>query len=148
VAPAEDGHTGAVLKEPWRHRILYAAGLGVALVLFYVAFGRDSGREGTANSGGEAVENLIPAEGSEVLAQQQIGIDLAPGYTGTLSINGEAVPDDELVDDRQTYRLIWTPSEESELQLPAGESCATASVYKIEDGPDEARLVRWCFNVT
>lgn len=144
----EHGHTGSVLKEPWRHRILYTIGLAVALGLIVFAFGRDSGRENTAASGGDAVEALIPADGSEVLSQGTIGVDLAPGYTGSLTINGQEVPSDELVDDRQSFRLLYQPTEDSAIDLEAGENCVTARIYEIAEGDDSARLVTWCFNVT
>lgn len=148
VRPQGQGHTGRVLKEPWRHRLLYVVGLVVAIGLIVFAFGRDSGREGTAASGGDAVEALIPADGSSVLAQQTIGVDLAPGYTGSLTINGQEVPSDELLDDRQSFRLLYQPTEDSAITLEAGENCATARIYEIARGPDRARLVTWCFDVT
>jgi len=136
-------------KSPWPRRIAIWGAVLFAIGLIVWGFMRDSGREGTNLAGGDAVDALIPEDGAETLAQSQIGLDLAPGYTGTLSINGIEVPEDELVDDRQQYRLIWTPSENSSLgDLPPGENCAQASIWRIEDGPDNARVVSWCFNVT
>lgn len=132
-----------------RRRLLIGLGLVVAAGLLVFGFTRDQAREGTTASGGDAVENLIPADGSEALAQGTIGVDLAPGYTGTLTINGAAVPSDELVDDRQQYQILYQPSPESALgDLPAGENCATARIWDIAEGEDESRLVTWCFNIT
>lgn len=137
------------MNETWRRRILLGLAVAAAFGLLFFGFSRDSGTEGTAASGGDAVEALIPAANSEVLSQNTIGLDLAAGYTGELSINGTQVPDDELVDDRQQYRLLYQPAENSALgTLPAGENCAQALVWPISDGRQNARTVSWCFNVT
>lgn len=142
------GHTGGV-NPTWRRRLLLIGAVALAIGVLVFGFTRDQGREGTAASGGDAVEALIPAPESEVLSQNSIGIDLAPGYTGELSINGSPVPDEELVDDRQTFRILYQPAENSALgTLPAGENCAQALVWPIEDGRQNARTVSWCFNVT
>jgi hypothetical protein len=133
----------------WRRRILLFLAVVAALAILGFGFTRDQGREGTAASGGDAVEALIPAADSEVLSQNTIGVDLAPGYTGELSINGAAVPDDELADDRQTFQILYQPSDESALgTLPAGENCAQALIWPIAEGRESARTVSWCFNVT
>lgn len=133
----------------WRRRAILLGAVAVAIGLMVFAFSRDSGNEGTTTGGGDAVEALIPAEGSEVLSQSTIGVDLAPGWTGSLRIDGQEVPDDELVDDRQQYQLLYQPTEGSALgTLPAGEVCAQATIYRLADGPERSRIVTWCFNVT
>ena len=137
------------MNATWRRRILLTLAVASAIGILVFGFTRDQGREGTAASGGDAVEQLIPAEDSEVLSQNAIGINLAPGYTGELSIDGTPVPDDELQDDRQTFQILYRPSEESALGvLPAGETCAQAVIWPISEGRESARTVSWCFNVT
>lgn len=138
-----------LLTGTWKRRIAIWAAIAFALGLMVYGFARDSGREGTSNDAGGAVDALIPAEDSEALSQNSIGIDLAAGYTGDLAINGEPVPSDELVDDRQQYQILYQPSEDSALGvLPAGEVCVQARVWPISEGPSAARAVNWCFNVT
>jgi hypothetical protein len=137
------------MTDTWKRRIALLLAVGAALGLIVFGFARDSGREGTSNDAGGAVDSLIPAEDSEALSQSSIGIDLAAGYTGELSINSQPVPEDELVDDRQQYRILYQPSEDSALGvLPAGEVCVQAQVWPISEGRQAARAVHWCFNVT
>jgi hypothetical protein len=42
-----------------------------------------------------AIERVIPAPGSLVLRQSQVGADLAPGYRGVLVIDGNELPTDD-----------------------------------------------------
>src|SRR5262245_16252530 len=67
------------------------AGMAVA-----VAHTRRGDEEFTILGSPNVVQLLAPPDGSSVLSQAQIEIDLAAPYDAHLSINGVPVPDDQL----------------------------------------------------
>ena len=96
------------------------------------------------------IEELIPAPGSEVLAQQAFGLDLsdAPRHTIELFLNGERLPDDESVRASAVNRVIYQPGRQQAIErLRAGENCVRAIFYPFAEGrtsPNRGE-VRWCF---
>jgi hypothetical protein len=109
-----------------------------------------SGEETVDQTGGTGiVEQLIPANNSDVLQQAQIGIDLVPGWTGVLIVNGTEVPEDQLVRHPELYSFLFQPGKGQEIeQLPAGQNCAEALVWRVDQTRADARPVNWCFRVT
>ena len=99
----------------------------------------------------EIVEQLFPPRNSEALQQVQVGIDLGPGYTGTLVVDGEEVPDDQLDERPELNQLFFSPGEGRVLEewLP-GRNCVRAIVWPMSEGRDgdSTRDVDWCFEVT
>ncbi len=103
---------------------------------------RNGGADDVAITGGDdAVEALIPGRDAETLSQTEVGIDLADGWTGTLSLNGEEV-DAQRVD--ALNQLLYRPPE----GLDSGRNCVTAAIYRSSESPESARDVTWCFEVT
>jgi hypothetical protein len=98
---------------------------------------------------GEAAERLIPARGSEILAQERVGIDLAVGFDAVLRLNGMAIPEDQLIRRNGVNEILYGPAEDdAAVEFMAGENCLEADVWPLEDGPAAARTITWCFNVT
>ena len=99
------------------------------------------------------VEELIPAAGSEVLAQQAVGLDLTdtPRYVIELFLNGQRLPDAEMLQATSTNRAVYQPGQDRAVEkLRAGESCARAVFYPLTEGSASARRgeVRWCFRAS
>ena len=83
------------------------------------------------------IERLIPTPDSKILQQDTIGIDLAPGYEGTLSLNGTPIPDDQLTVVPQLNQVTFTPGPGKEYeQLPSGQNCLVATYWLSSTGPE------------
>ena len=99
------------------------------------------------------VEELIPAPGDEVLAQQAVGIDLTdtPRYVIELYLNGQRLPDAETLQATSTNRAVYQPGQDRAVEkLRAGENCTRAVFYPLAEGPTSARRgeVRWCYRAS
>jgi hypothetical protein len=97
----------------------------------------------------DAIEQLFPADGAEVLQQVQAGVDLGNRYTGTLVVNGIEVPDEQLTRQRELNQVFFSPGDDQVLEEWApGENCIRAIYWPIAEGRSESRDIRWCFRVT
>ena len=129
---------------------------------FIFAFTLSSGGDEAANRD-PAIEELFPAEGSEVLRQTQIGIDLQSGYDAQLYINDIPIPLDEVnirrSDDdpgeslpspdqvNSLSRFLYQPAPNKTIEvLPADRNCVLAEYWPLDD-PANIKSVRWCFTV-
>ena len=94
------------------------------------------------------IERLIPTPDSKILQQDQIGIDLGPGYTGTLALNGTQIPEDQLLLVPELNQVIFAPGPGKDYeQLPAGQNCVTATYWLSSTGPSQSTIKTWCFTV-
>jgi hypothetical protein len=134
-----------------RYRVLLAlliVGAAVALIVG-IAITDTSESDDTAQS--DIVERLIPRPNDEVLRQAELGIDLAPGYDGTLAVNGVDIPIEDQRRVPEQNEVFFTPGEGKAVeQLLAGPNCATATVWKAAEGPGTSndRTFTWCFEAT
>jgi hypothetical protein len=126
--------------------------MGLAVVVIVAAAitglviaGEDSDND---QAGDAAIEQFIPAEGAQLVQQAPIGIDLAPGYSGTLALNGVAIPEDEL-DTTPALNLVrFTPGPGKQVErYDEGPNCVLATFWLISDGPGVATSRYWCFTV-
>ncbi len=127
--------------------LLVAAGAMLAAVL---ATDTDEDTPPTQSGSRTVVEHLIPRNGAEVLRQAELGVDLAPGYEGTLIVNGTEIPSDQLRLVPEQHQVFFTPGEGKVIEeLPAGRTCVVALAWRsaVGRGPDDERT-RWCFDVT
>jgi hypothetical protein len=128
--------------------LVMAAGSVVALALAYTGVGDDD--DSIVQSGGNSdmVEELIPARNSQVLQQDTVGIDLTEGWEGSLVIEGQEIPADQLAV-RAPNRVEFTPGDGKVMTtLPTGHVCVQAIVWETRTGrTDDARTVGWCFEV-
>ena len=127
-------------------RSIVAAGLAVAavaLVLFVTVGGSDDEPVTT-----QAVEQLIPGRGDQAIRQARVGIDLAPGYTGALVINGVEIPEDQLQRVEALNQIYFQPGEDKEIEaFDPGEVCVIAIHWQIGQDRESGEPVRWCFDV-
>ena len=99
----------------------------------------------------EIVEHLVPKAGDEVVRQFELGIDLAPGYDGTLAVNGVEIPVEEQRRIPEQNQVFFTPGEGKSVErLLAGQNCVVATVWKTSEGPGTAndKTIPWCFEAT
>lgn len=97
----------------------------------------------------EIVEQTFPSEGSQILQQQQVGVDLGPGYRVVdLYVNRTLIPRSELTRRDELNQAFFTPGgDRSFEELPPGRLCAQADVAAIDDLETVVRQVEWCFEV-
>jgi len=78
-------------------RLFLTVVVGAALFLFVLAFTWQGDAADTPTADAAAVERVLPAEGSPgVLRQTTIEVDLAPGWTGALQVNGQELGPDQV----------------------------------------------------
>jgi hypothetical protein len=135
-----------------RYRSLVAVALLVAgAALFLGVRATDTGGEDAVEvrSRPDVVEHVFPPNGDQVLRQTEIGIDLAPGHEGTLIVNGQPIPEDELRLVSEQNQVFFLPGEGTTFpELPGGRICVTALVWRSADGPGvNDQTFRWCFEV-
>ncbi len=139
---------------PLLRRLLSALVVLAALGgIVYACSEVDTDDDGDATVTGESspIEVYVPADGNEILRQERFGVDLRPGFTGALQLNGVEIPLDEVDDDTlaSTGELYFTPGEGLTVErYEAGRNCATAVVWGVEESRADARTYSWCFNVT
>ncbi len=127
--------------------VIGIAGIGFALSLVNT----DDPSEEVVVSESSPVEALIPPEGSEILRQDAIGVDLRPGWTGTLVVNDQEIPQDQLdIDNLESLgQILYTAGDGKVIeQFDGGQNCATAVIWRVEESRADSRTVSWCFNVT
>lgn len=95
-----------------------------------------------------AIESVFPVAGNLELRQVQIVADLAPGYTGYLSIDGREVPEDDVqfVDALNTVTLKPGPNSDF-TTLEPGSHCATVFYRPIGQPRANSAFYRWCFRL-
>ena len=94
-----------------------------------------------------AVEQIFPARGAAAFQQQEVGVDLASGFQGSLVVDGIPVPVGQTHGIEELNQVLFRPGEGQVLErLPAGEVCATAAYQSIED-PTDVGTIDWCFTV-
>lgn len=103
------------------------------------------GSDGTA-AGSEGVERLQPTEGSEVLRQTPIQVDLEVGWgLGSLALNGTEIPEEEWDVTAELALWEYTPGEGKTVEeLAADRNCVAASIFQLAD-PDQTHDLAWCF---
>ena len=133
-----------------RYRLVVGALLLVAVGLVWWA-GTLRGEPPEPQLLDAAVEQVIPPDGSPgVVRQARIGIDLAPGWTGVLQINGIEVPEDQLDRNEPLNQVFYTPGEGKEIErLSAGPVVVNALIWRSGFGEtrENARTVTWRFRV-
>lgn len=158
--PGEESRTGESsgprrarreLSDRWAYTIMallvLVAVAGIVVAVMVASTGGDRASETLP----ESVERLIPASGSEILAQSTVGIDVAQGYDAYLIVDGNEISEgtDGLVRQTGTGLVQFTPGEGRPVtELPSGRNCMTAMVWKATDGQNTAKPVNWCFDVT
>lgn len=131
-------------------RVVIALLLLGALGAFWAAGIHGNTDPEIADAGG-AVEAYIPIPNSPAVPRQaEIGIDLADGWTGELTINGTFIPEDQLRRVDPLNQILFTPGEGKEIErLEAGRVLVVASIWRPIDGEtrEDGRPITWTFSV-
>ena len=144
-----------------------SVGISAGLVLFVIGMSTGlSGRD--ASNLPEAIEQISPGQGDQVLQQSQIIVDFIEGYTATLTIDGIELPTtrlDEVVAtgkqiapgaqvnlpptaifDVGNYILSYLPQPGAPIaKLTQGEHTASVRYWLIKDGENASRTYSWIF---
>ena len=133
----------------WLRRIVLFLLVGAAIGAIVYA--------GTLNSGpdeirrtDEAVERLVPEDGSPVAVRQaEVGIDLAPGWTGVLKVNGLEIPEDQLRRVDPQNEVYFQPGADKEIEaFQPGTIVVEAEIWRsASETRDDARTITWSFGV-
>lgn len=133
----------------YRLFLLVAIGGAVAALFFAYQATQTGARDPVTVAGRpDVVERLIPRSGAEVIRQAELGIDLAPGYAGTLVLNGTEIPTVDLRLVPEQNQVFFTPAEGKAVErLEPGPNCVTAIVWESAVGRDPATDLsfQWCF---
>jgi hypothetical protein len=133
-------------------RIIIAVLLvGAVAGIFFTGRMAITGGNEASGSLPDSVDRLIPASGSEVLRQSQVGIDVADGYDAYLQINGVEVrtAEDGLIKDLGTGLILFQPGPDRPVEeLNTNQNCVVAFVFDQLEGPSAAQPVTWCFEAT
>ena len=126
--------------------VAYAALLAIAAVCIVMV--ARLGTSDTTELDGGRIQRLIPTPGAKILQQDIIGIDMAPGYEASLSLNGITLPLDQTYVVPQTNQVTFKagPGKVYE-SLPAGQNCMIATYWQTAFGPSVSSSRSWCFTV-
>lgn len=95
-----------------------------------------------------AVETVSPAGGDLDLRQVTIAADLAPGYTGYLTFDGEEVPADDLQVVDALNSITLKPQPDSKYhELAPGPHCAGVVYWQLGQTRDNGLTWTWCFSL-
>lgn len=134
-----------------RHRLLVGllvVGACAALYAGVRATDTGDGQPVTVSGRPDVVEHLTPGDGDAVLRQAELGIDLAPGYEGTLVVNGVPIPADQLRLVPEQNQVYFTPGDDKVVtRLQAGPNCVEAIVWRsaMGRGTSNDKSFTWCF---
>ena len=123
----------------------------VALALCLIALGISRTQTGDDDPSviDPAVEAQVPRPGDLVLRQSQVGVDLAPEYTGYLVIDGIRIPDDQAFIDPALNQVFYTPHEGGDIEeFAPGTHRIEARFWKIAEDETTSRPVFWSFRVS
>jgi hypothetical protein len=145
--------------ESWidRHgpKVATTAIIVLLLALLALVIISPANRPGTFADG---VEGVNPTEGSSVLRQSTIGIDLKPEYDALLVVNGTVIDGLMELDERgdlvrdglnknlESGHINYTPKAGGLVEsLNKGKNCVQARVWKVGSRPEGGQTVGWCF---
>jgi len=134
-----------------RYRLLVGGLIVAAVVALAIGIAVTDLTDPDDSTQSEIVERFIPKPNDEVLRQSELGIDLAPGYDGTIAVNGVDIPVEDQRRVPEQNQVFFTPAEGKAVeQLAAGPNCVVATVWRAAEGPGTTndRTFSWCFEAT
>lgn len=164
---ARSGHTGRVSTSTRRLLSIGALAVAVGLLVLGALFQADTSPDEPALTGGGAeapvqqpqaaapasqpIEGWFPSGGQGAACQEPVGVDLAPGYRASLTVNGVPIPDGELNDPGSAgaslNQVTWGPEADcprGEVLRPEG-NVVEACVWRVEDRPANCTTYRFEF---
>ncbi len=137
----------AILESVVLRRVVLAlaALAGTAAVIMALLLSDTDGND-VSVTGNPSVDALIPPRNAEVLSQETVGIDLAPGYEVRLVLNGVQLPSDQIRHSPDINRYSFRPDQGKVVErLQAERNCVQATYWRQEIGPSESDNISWCF---
>ena len=132
-----------------RRVLLGLAALMGAVALLLALLLADTDDNDVTVTGNAAVDELIPPRSAEVLSQETVGIDLAPGYDAQLTINGVVIPSEQIRHQPNLNLFTFRPDRGKVIErLRAEQNCALVTYWRQEAGPAEADTISWCFTAS
>lgn len=145
---------------PYAPKIAILAIIVALVALIVVANSATTGSSAASQSLPDEVDRLIPVSGGTILRQATVGIDVADGYTASLTIDGVTIAEpiefaegtgklanDGLVINRETGVYTYTPRPGGLVErFETGRNCVAANVWKTDADPTGGRNVTWCFS--
>ena len=135
-----------------RRRVVITALLLFAVGLLAWATTQDADQSPDPTGGRihSAVEQLVPGDGDAALRQSEIGVDLEPGWTAVLAVDGREIPEDQLRRNEPLNQVFFTPGEGREIEeLDPGPHNASALIWRTaSETRDDGQAVTWRFRVS
>jgi len=149
-----------------RRTLLVALPLAVGLALVIGGFLAAQGSSDPARLDNPAIEQRYPDDGALVLRQSEVGVDMADGFTGELSIDGVALPTERVEAiagpvavavppilvarfDPSVNTLLFQPQEGAPIEeFEAGEHTIVLTYWPEVEGRQAAKQLSWTFRVT
>jgi hypothetical protein len=135
-----------------RRRIVITALLAFAVGLLVWAANHDADQSLKPQAGkiDSAVEQVVPGDGDAALRQSQIGVDLEPGWSGVLAVDGKEIPEDQLRRNEPLNQVFFTPGDGQEIEeLAPGTHRASALIWRTASQTrNEGHTVNWSFRVS
>jgi hypothetical protein len=125
-------------------RLVIIGLLAVAVGLLVLAF---SGTRRPPPPETSAVRQVMPPAGDLDLRQVTVGVTLAAGYSGDLSVDGVQVPEDEVHRVPALYQITLTPKPGGQFNLGPGRHCASVRYWPLASPSDQRDSTPWCFNL-
>lgn len=105
-----------------------------------------------------AIEVLYPPCNTLAFQQAPVGVDMAPGYTVELTVNGTPIPVDQ-IDNRKAANVtdtntspdvfLFIPGDGKAVeQLPPGPVSAVITYRKLSENEATTQTFRWVFTVS
>jgi hypothetical protein len=138
----------AVVKRIDGRRLLMALGVSVGLVLIVLGFASVQHGDKAITLPPEVVR-VVPQPGDLVLRQSSVGVQLKPGYTGVLIIDGKEIPQDQLQIDESQATIFYTARQGADIESFApGQHSITAVFWKLTESRNESSQFTWPFKVS
>ncbi len=138
-------HRGKVRYPTWVWVFGMVGSLVVVVCIYAIVQLNESNAVDTGNG---AIEQLRPAPATQILSQNDVGVDLAPDYTARLTLNGFPIADDEVTRIAATNSVLFRPGPGKSVQeFTPGRNCMTVRYWKPVDGEASSRTATWCFEV-
>ena len=132
-----------------RRVLLGLAALTGAVAILLALLLADTDDNDVTVTGNAAVDELIPPRSAEVLSQETVGIDLAPGYDARLTINGVVIPPEQIRHQPNLNLFTFRPDRGKVIErLRAEQNCALVAYWRQDVGPAEADTISWCFTAS
>ncbi len=129
-----------------RKRLIMGILAAVAVGGIVFAFSAPTHKDESAKPA--AVESVSPAGGDLDLRQITLSADLAPGYTGYLTLDGAEIPADDVQFVDALNQLTLKPQPDSDYrELQPGPHCAGVVYWPFGQTRQAGATYTWCFRL-